>query len=395
MFKRIIVSALAVLLLFPTSGLALEPLVIWDPTPAPEGAVEAAPPVEAAAPAIVISAEPPVPGTRLTGQPTSYWETPMDITDEAAIWAMLTAPITVVKGHQKEQTVLRREPNADSEAVADITYDSQGVHVLETLDNGWSLVEAYSSSFHDSKIKAWNQLTQGYIRTDMLQQKQVSQQYGMVADKLTQKLYIFENGKLFDTLAISTGLPNDRQPYNETRSGEFLIVSPTGDFRSDNVVGAMALRFNDGDLIHEVVHIPRSSGKVYEPFEEVLGERASHGCIRVQRKRTPNGTNMTWIWQNLRKNMGTIRIVIWEDLMGRQIAMPDGATPLYYNTQGGQNYHIAPRCYGVRDKFYPLHEFRYDQLGDSQYSHLTPCMYCYPPDRPADIEAINARYRLP
>ena len=386
MYKRFAILILTLLFVFPAGGLAQEPLVIWDSTPTPAAVGTAAP---------AVSAAPPVPGTRLTGQPTSFWETPMDIADTQAVWAMLTAPITVVKGHQKQQTVLRREPDANSEAVADITYDSQGVHVLETLDNGWSLVEAYSSSFHDSNIKAWNQLTQGYIRTDMLQQKSVNQRYGIVVDKLTQKLYIFENGQLLDTLAVSTGLPNESQPYNETRSGEFLIVSPTGDFRSDNVVGAMALRFNNGDLLHEVVHIPRSSGKVYEPFEKVLGERASHGCIRVQRKRTPQGTNMAWIWQNLRKDMGSIRLVIWEDLMGRQLPIPPADLPLYYNTQGGQNYHAAERCYGVRDKFYPLHQFRYDQLDDSQYSHLTQCNYCYPPLRPVEIEAINARYRLP
>ncbi|MEZ7872355.1 MAG: L,D-transpeptidase, partial [Eubacteriales bacterium] len=185
-----------------------------------------------------------IPGTVTTGTPGSYWETPMDITDETAVWAMLTAPITVVKGDQKKQTYLYKEPDKNSERVADITFDSQGLHVLETRSDGWTLVEAYSSSFHDSKIKAWNQLTQGYIRTDMLQEKKVSQKYGLVVDKLTQKLYIFEDGKLYDTLEVSTGLVNDKQPYNETRSGEFLIVSPVGDFVSDNMVGELALRFN-------------------------------------------------------------------------------------------------------------------------------------------------------
>ena len=385
MYKRTLSLLLCLLTLLGGVAAAEQPketplVVGLPPAPTTEPQFQ----VVASQPALV-----PTPGTQMTGQQNSFWETPMDITDTAAVWAMLTAPITVVKGNQRNQTVLRSQPDDSSEAVADITYDSQGVHVLETLNNGWSLVEAYSSSFHDSKIKAWNKLTRGYIRTDMLQQKKVNQKYGLVIDKLTQELYIFEDGKLMDTLLVSTGLVNERQPYNETRSGEFLIVSPVGDFKSDNVVGAMALRFNRGDFIHEVVHIPRSSGKVYEPFEEVLGERASHGCIRVQRKRTPTGTNHTWLWNNLRKDMGTIRVAIWEDLPGRQIPVPDPATPLYYNTQGGRDYHKAPTCYGVRDKFYPLHEFRYDQLEQEPYNKLGRCAYCYPPLRLAQIEQLN------
>lgn len=335
-----------------------------------------------------------IPGTRTVGFANSYWETPMDITDEEAVWAMLTAPITVIKGNQKEQTVLYSQPDASSKPVADITFDSQGVHVLETRPDGWSLVEAYSSSFHDSKIKAWNQLTQGYIKTSRLQQKTVQQEYGLVVDKLTQRLYIFKNGKLYDTLAVSTGLANERQPYNETRSGEFLLVSRVGDFVSDNMIGAMALRFNDGDFIHEVVHIPRGDARMYEPFEAVLGQRASHGCIRVQRKRTPLGTNMTWIWKNIRQQLGT-RIVIWEDVPGRQISFPDPGTILYYNTQGGRNYHAGPICYGVRDKFLPMATFTYGELDLDSYQHLSQCEYCYPPLRVGEIQAINDSHRSP
>ncbi len=337
----------------------------------------------------------PIPGTVRTGNDTSYWETPMDITDEAAVWAMLTAPITVVKGDQKKQTYLYSEPSADSERVADITMASQGLHVIETLDNGWSLVEAYSSSFHDSKIKKWNELTQGYIRTDLLEVKQTSQKYGLVVDKLSQKLYIFEDGKLYDTLAVSTGLANDRQPYNETRSGEYLIVSPVGDFVSDNMVGEYALRFNDGDFIHMVPYIKRGDTKNYEYTENALGSRASHGCIRVQRKRTPKGTSMRWLWDTLRKKpyMGSVRVVIWEDVRGRQLPIPDGELKLYYNPNGGQNYHAADKCFGVRDKYLPLSEFTYAELDSGDYARLTPCPYCFPPLRAAEIEAINAQYR--
>ena len=46
-----------------------------------------------------------------------YWCTPMDITDESAVWAMLTAPIQVVDVGQKEQVVLRAEPSDSSEGI--------------------------------------------------------------------------------------------------------------------------------------------------------------------------------------------------------------------------------------------------------------------------------------
>ena len=79
-----------------------------------------------------------------------YWCTPMDLTDEEAIWKMLTAPMTVVDLDMMKQTVCYREPDENSEEIGMITGSSQGVHVLETLDNGWTMIETYSTSFHDS-----------------------------------------------------------------------------------------------------------------------------------------------------------------------------------------------------------------------------------------------------
>ncbi len=323
-----------------------------------------------------------------------YWQTPMDITDTQAVWEMLMAPITVVKGKQKSQQALYSQPDKDSPAVGEVTRDSQGVHVLEESYDGWSLVECYSSSFAGSKTKAWNQLVQGYIRTDQLETVTPKDKYALLVDKLDQRLYIFEDGELYDVLAVSTGLPNERQPYNETRSGEFLLVSPMGGFEVEGLNAAMGLRFNFGDVLHEVPHLVRNGVKNYQKFEDVLGQRASHGCIRVQRKRTPKGTNMTWIWNQLRKRMDT-KLVIWEDLPGRQLPYPDPATPLFYNPQGGQNYHVQEKCFGVKDKFLPMTGFTYGELDQAAYAHLTACPYCVPPRRTEDIEAINAAHNLP
>ena len=318
-----------------------------------------------------------------------YWCTPMDIRDEAAVWAMLTAPMTIVEGdNQKAQVILRAEPSDDAEGVGVVTCISQGVHVLETRDDGWSLVETVSSSFHDSKVMAWNLFVRGYIKTNRLKEKKPNQQYGLIVDKLTQELYIFKDGKLFSTLLASTGLYNDTQPYNETRAGEFLIVSRTGEFRSDNMFCSMALRFNSGDLIHEVPHVKNRDGtKNYKNTEPKLGTRASHGCIRIQRLRNAQGVNMTWVWNNIKTNT---KMVIWEDYQGRSIPLPDSALPLYYNADGGSSYHSTEKCNGVRDEYLPLRgQFTYGELEQENYAKLTRCAYCIPPLRVQEIESIN------
>lgn len=316
-----------------------------------------------------------------------YWCTPMDLSNEAAVWAMLTSPVTILEGDQKEQVILRAEPDAEAEGIGVVTCASQSVHVLETLDNGWTLVEVYSSSFHDSRVKAWNAFLTGYLPTKRLKTKEVNQEYGMIVDKLTQELYIFKDGHLYSTLLASTGLYNERQPYNETRSGEFMIVSRVGEFRSDNMFCSMALRFNSGDLLHEVPHVKNGDGtKNFKNTEPKLGTRASHGCIRIQRLKNEQGVNMTWVWDNIK--VGT-KMVIWEDFAGRQMDYPDPATPLYYNPDGGSNYHSEQNCKAVKDQYLPLTGFTYGELESGVYSKLTPCPYCVPPRSKSVIDEIN------
>ena len=310
------------------------------------------------------------------GHENCYWNTPMDITDEDAVWAMLMSPVTVISGNQKEQYLLRDAPGGNP--LGDITCDSQSVHVLGGDENGWTKVETYSSSFHDSTVKAWDALVTGYVETARLQVKTPATGMGLVVDKLTQRLYVFQEGELFSTLRISTGLPNERQPYNETRTGEFFLVSKVGDFYSDNMLCEQALRFNSGDLLHQVPCIQYSSGKDYDAFEKVLGERASHGCIRVQRKRTPEGVNMTWLWNHYEKNT---KLVIWQDWPGREIPAAAADTVIYYNPKGGRNYHLKETCYNVKAEYQPMTAIAFSQLETGEFSKLTPCVWCNPPEK--------------
>ena len=320
----------------------------------------------------------------------NYWTLPMDITDEEAVWKVLTAPITVLdngkKNAEKMQVIIRSQPSEDSDGIGMATCISQGVHVLERGEE-WSLIECYSSSFHDSAILNWNTLVQGYVPTAYLKDVKPNQEIGLVVDKLTQRLYVFRNGKLFSTLLVSTGVANAKQPYNETRSGEFLLVSKVGEFASDNLRCAMALRFNDGDLLHEVPYIATDYGKDYSVNEPKLGTKASHGCIRVQRQASPEGVNQKWLWYNYKRNT---KILIWEDWQGRQLPVPDSKTALYCVKKRSGNYHTTTRCGGLRGK--KTEELTYGQLDDEEYRKLKPCPLCAAPSRIETIHAINETY---
>ena len=324
---------------------------------------------------------------RGTDQTLNYWTLPMDITDEDAVWKALTAPITVLdngkKNAEKMQVILRSGPSEESDGVGMVTCVSQGVHVLERGE-AWTLIECYSSSFHDSAILNWNTLVQGYVPTEYLKEILPNQKMGLVVDKLTQRLYVFMEGKLFSTLLVSTGIANAKQPYNETRSGEFLMVSKVGEFSSGNMQCAMALRFNDGDLLHEVPYITGSYGKDYSVGEARLGTKASHGCIRVQRQASPEGVNQRWLWNNYEKNT---RIMIWEDWQGRQIPVPENDMALYYVKINAGNYHTTKQCGSIHGK--RIQEMTYGDLEDSTYRKLKPCPLCSAPSRPDAILTLN------
>ena len=323
-------------------------------------------------------------------QTLNYWTLPMDITDEEAVWKALTAPITVLdngkKNAEKMQVIIRSRPSEESDGIGMATCISQGVHVLERGEE-WSLIECYSSSFHDSAILNWNTLVQGYVPTAYLKEVKPNQELGLVVDKLTQRLYVFRNGKLFSTLLVSTGISNAKQPYNETRAGEFLLISKVGEFSSDNLRCAMALRFNDGDLLHEVPYIAGDYGRDYSVNEPKLGTKASHGCIRVQRQASPEGVNQKWLWNNYKKNT---RILIWEDWQGRQIPVPDSGTVLYCVKKRTGNYHTTERCSAIRGK--RTEELSYGQLEEDAYRKLKPCPLCAAPPKVETILAINETY---
>ena len=326
-----------------------------------------------------------------------FWKLEMGHMDEEAIWKVLTQPVTVLTGKQREQVRVLARPDEDcKDYVGVVTCASQAVHVLERGDK-WTLIEAYSSSEEGSAVKVFAEQFQGYVRTDRLKEEEVDQTYGIVIDKLQQRLYVFKEGKLFTTMLCSTGFAKNKEHlFHETPAGEFLMVSWVGGFQAETLWCAYGIRINSGILVHEVPSREETdrNGVTFTSYarcERYLGEKASHGCIRVQRQLTPEGVNAKWLWDNLHRKPYT-KVIIWDDL-DRELTYPSDELLLYYNPKGGTNYHSQPTCSLVKDKYEPMTSFTYGELDEKPYSKLTPCPGCAPQGRREKIDELNEKSR--
>lgn len=330
---------------------------------------------------------------------TSYWTLPVGEMDERAIWNVMMQPMTVIEGNEKEVYRLRKTPDNSQKkdnVVGEVTYASQGVHVLETLDSGWSLVEVYNSSYGPNcksrpGFGVTDDLIRGYVKTSLLKTVTPDPAYALLVDKKNQTMYIFSDGRIIGTLLVSTGLNNNVQSWNETPSGEFVIISPRmGGFAAGNLWCAYGMRLNGGCAIHQVPYIGDEntppSRQDYSTTVKQLGSKASHGCIRVQKDENENGQNMKWLWNNLKKYT---KVLIWDDT-GRFTDYPDPDTPLYYNPNGGQYYHEDQYCKAVKSRYLPLKAFTYAEIDIEPFGSLKPCPTCvHEVLRHSAIDAIN------
>ena len=306
-----------------------------------------------------------------------------DVTDEEACWELLMRPITVLDVSEKE-TVYPLDAPGGKKVLNEwqggfINGQLSAVHVLGPDEDGYTLIEG---------MDYYNRIISGYVKTSLLKERTPNQTYGLIIDKLTQRLYVYIEGKLWSSCAVSTGEPNKTQPYNETSAGEFMIGSWVGGFGDDGgMYCEMAIRYNGGDMIHQVPYVTLADGsKRFTKFEELLGQRASHGCVRVARIPNEEGLSIKWLWDNLKK--GT-KVLVWDD-HGRALPYPDDSLELFYNPDGGSYYHSSATCGSVKAKYLPLTAFPYSELDSGAYAKLKPCPSCSPVRRKAIIDEQNA-----
>ncbi len=279
--------------------------------------------------ALPIEAEPTVAPQLLSPPYTNaedgtFWSmTPGDL-DDSVIWDILMQPITVYddgKIDAKEHVYLMENPDGTGKKIAQIHGTSHGLHVIGTKnEHGYILVEAFSnydrsySPETEEELAHAFDLKRGYIKASGLREIKVQTDMALLIDKLTQRMYLFKDGVRVTEFLISTGTwDSPKDMLFETVPGEFITVSHTGAMPDGNMTSEMAIRINGGILFHEVPHKTNKDGTFdYSSFEAYLGQKKSHGCIRVQRLKTPEGYNQRWLWENFKRG-APYKVIIWDD----------------------------------------------------------------------------------
>ncbi len=209
---------------------------------------------------------------------------------DAEIWSRMRMPATIVDiGFEEHQPVYRR-PDETSGVLGTLHGQTQSVSVYEVSDN-WA------------KIGAWNHeegaRISGWVPVKVLKVVEPEGNYGLLLDKKSQTLTVFENGKRIETLMVSTGRTEPDELYQETAAGSFLTGYHRADFSTNGLKYDFVIQYDGGNLLHQIPYAWGDGKKDFTVGRACLGSKASHACIRIQAEPGTNGLNAYWLWTHI------------------------------------------------------------------------------------------------
>ena len=221
---------------------------------------------------------------------------------DGAIWEAMMQPSVVIDvknvGHQK----VYDQPSKGGKSLGELHGQSQAVQVMELLEDGWAL------------IRAWNHecgaAVEGYVPASVLKLDRPNSEYGLLLDKQTQQLTVFFRGQRLTTLPVSTGLMAKDKLFRETPAGMYLTLERVDGFSSEGYYYDYAIRYDGGNLLHQLGYKSRSGRRDFSVQTAQLGQKASHGCIRLPAAVDECGVNAYWLWTHLPYHT---RVVILDD----------------------------------------------------------------------------------
>lgn len=228
------------------------------------------------------------------------------MTDEQ-IWQIMMQPSVVADILQTNHLTVRSQPASNGKALGTLHGSSQAMEVFELRD-GWARVGAWN---HES-----GEYVEGWVQQSKLKVVAPSSEYGLLIDKEAQTLTLFHRGERVETLPISTGLVAKNKLIRETAAGAFLTVDRVEDFSSGGFHYDYPIRYDGGNLLHQLGYKSNGGKKDFSVQEPQLGSKASHACIRIQRNKSGQGMNAYWLYTHLPYHT---RVIILDDPETRRL----------------------------------------------------------------------------
>ena len=223
---------------------------------------------------------------------------------DAEIWEIMMKPSVVIDGRSiYTKYDLYEQPYRRSRVVGSLRCATQGLEVL-AVDGDWVQVRAWTHT-DGSEVT-------GYLRKDTLTVFAPGTHYGVLVDKRDQTMAVYEDGKKIATLPVSTGKISGIYTYRETPAGAFLTnVRMGASFAQEYFRYEYPIRYDAGNIIHGVGYTRSGRVRDYDANLPLLGQKASHGCIRVSPFVTEDcRVNMYWLWTHLPYHT---RVIILDD----------------------------------------------------------------------------------
>lgn len=239
--------------------------------------------------------------------------------DADSVWDCLTAPVTVVDIGRLQHQNIYAAPDGKSTVIGTLHGQSHGVLVLELRADGYAHIGTWRQEDGD--------YVEGYVPASKLKTVVPNAHYGLVVDKNAQTMQVWRDGEKLGTIQVSTGLMAPGKFYRETLAGAFLTTDRMISFKDEGYQYNYAIRIDGGNLIHSL-GCKLNGGKFnYTEQLQLIGGKASHGCVRTDPRPGENGLNIYWLWTHLPYNTKVLVLDDPEDRAARMAALTPTKPP--------------------------------------------------------------------
>ena len=220
---------------------------------------------------------------------------------DSEIWDMMMKPSVVIDIDSFKHQEVYEKPEKGSRSLGTLHGQSQGLNVI-SIENEWALVGAWN---HEEAS-----YVEGWVPLSKLKTVYPHGEYGILIDKRKQTMTVYRNGKVIDTLLVSTGRAEKNNLDQETSAGCFLTGYHRVNFSMNGKKYDYVIQYDGGNLLHQTPYDWGQQKKDFSLGRAFLGAKASHACVRIQPEPGEGGLNAYWLFTHIPYHT---RVIILDD----------------------------------------------------------------------------------